>query len=259
MEEHDLMGIAGGYGAADLGMSVGREYPISVLIRKLANKKKALARDLFGEESIPSLCQYNPATFYIEEVNKELVFSCQPGMPLIRYNIHDHGGVIPFERTLDIVRSHGFDPLKLLAEYGYTKRDIWRLPFFFVYGRSDGTISVDGANVYPENVEAAFFRAPEGKTVQSFKLKKTTDDQFNEHIKILIELTPEGSKSADRLGLQQRLHKIVLDHLLATNGDYKESYLHNPKSADFEIMMYGSGEGQFANDRTAIKIHRVVI
>ena len=44
LQENDLLGVSGGYGAADLGMSVGREYPLSVLVRKLAYKNEALAR-----------------------------------------------------------------------------------------------------------------------------------------------------------------------------------------------------------------------
>lgn len=260
MAENDFMGIAGGYGAADLGMSVGREYPISVLIRKLANHNKAMARDLFGEESIPSLCQYNPATFYIEEVKKELIFSCQAGIPLVRYNIHDRGGIIPFTRAIKIVRTYGYDPIKLLLDRGYTLRDIWRLPFFFVYGRSDGTISIDGANVYPENVETALFQIAEIRMINSFKLQKAIDDKFNERVKILIELRKdnETSDKQKRIKIQDKFHRILLAKLLEINSDYKESYLHNPQSADFEVIVYNYKEGPFFKDISSIKIAKVV-
>ena len=105
LPKKDLLGISGGYGAADVGMSVGREYPISVMIRKLAYKDKNLAADLFGTHSIlPSLLQFNPSAFFIESSqNGELLFTVNAGIPLVRYNIHDQGGVIDFNEMINIL------------------------------------------------------------------------------------------------------------------------------------------------------------
>lgn len=255
MDKNDFMGIAGGYGAADLGMSVGREYPISVLIRKLANQNRKIAKDLFREENIPSLCQYNPATFYIEETKKELIFSCVPGIPLIRYNIHDRGGVIPFDKAIEIVRSYGHDPFKLLKDSGYTKRDIWQLPFFYVYGRSDGTISVDGANIYPENIDSLLY-VGEGKKINSFKLKKEIDENFNEKFFIYAELKKgELLLEDDSNGkFKKSLHDMILKILLEENKDFKDSYLHNPKTCDPKIKIYQYREGPFSDNGEAIKL-----
>lgn len=255
MDKKDLMGIAGGYGAADLGMSVGREYPISVLIRKLANQNKALARELFGGESIPSLCQYNPATFYIEAVQNELVFSCLAGIPLVRYNIHDRGGVIPFTKALDIVRSHGFDPIKLLLEHGYTTRDIWKLPFFYVYGRSDGTAIIDGTNVYPDNINPALC-SDEGRMIHSYQMEVKQDDKFNEHLYVYLELHPNIPlpKDAEYDSLVIKLHNQVLKSLQKTNTDYSDAYSNNPNTCDPKVKLYEYGQGPFLNSDKAIKL-----
>lgn len=254
MDKKELMGIAGGYGAADLGMSVGREYPISVLIRKLANQKKELARDLFGEENIPSFCQYNPATFYIEEINKELIFSCQPGIPLIRYNIKDRGGVIPFDKAIEIVGSYGFDPFKLLAGQGYTKRDIWKLPFFYVYGRSDGTAIIDGTNVYPDNVNPALC-SDEGKMVHSYQMEVRQDSQFNEHLYIYLELHSniELPKNGEYQALITKLHDQLLQALCKTNSDYADAYSNNPSTCGPIVELYEYGQGPFLGSDQAIK------
>lgn len=255
MDKNDFMGIAGGYGAADLGMSVGREYPISVLIRKLANHKKELAKDLFGEENIPSLCQYNPATFYIEAVNKELIFSCQAGVPLIRYNIHDRGGVIPFEKAIKIVESHGFKPFELLAGQGYTKRDIWQLPFFYVNGRTDGSVIIDGTNIYPDNVELAFYEK-DGLKISSFKLEIRRDTSYNESLWIMLEFKKEfdlpiGS-NADQL--IKNLQQNILQVMQQSNQDYRDAYKNNPKVCMPHIEIYQYGQGPFLNDKNKIKI-----
>lgn len=250
----DLMGIAGGYGAADLGMSVGREYPISVLVRKLANRDKALARDLFGEEAIPSLCQYNPAAFHIEAVGGDLVFSCRAGVPLIRYNIHDRGGVIPFERLLEIVRSHGSDPIGLLAEYGYTTRDIWRLPFFYVYGRSDGTVIIDGTNVYPENVEPAL-SSEDWRLIRSHQLAVTQDQKYAEHFHVYLELREDAPWPGhrERAALETRLGERILTALCETNTDYRDAYQNNPATCRPLVRLFAYGEGPFQDSGRRIK------
>ena len=245
-DEKDLMSIAGGYGAADLGMSVGREYPISVLIRKLANEKKALARDLFGEESIPSLCQYNPAAFYIEEVEGELVFSCQPGIPLIRYNIRDRGGVIPFDKAMEIVESHGFKPYEMLAERGYTERDIWRLPFFYVYGRSDGTVAVSGGKVYVENVKEALDHPDLAHlNTGNFTLGLEHDVEQNSHLVIKVELR-NGVEPNDVLTTTFR--DILVRTLLRVNSEYAILHRTNRDGVTPTIELYPYGHAEHFSD-----------
>jgi phenylacetate-CoA ligase len=221
IQDKDLMGISGGYGAADLGMSVGREYPISVLIRKLAHKDKRLACDLFGQwKPLPSFCQYNPSSIYIEEENGELIFTAQPGIPLIRYNIHDRGGVISYDEVLNIVRDHGYSPLEILADYGYQKRDIWRLPFFYVWGRSDGSVSLYGAFIYPESIKIALDNPEISKlTTGNFVMNTETDQDKNPYLHIKIELAPgidPGKKSEGKFAA------IITRSLIEQNPDYKE-------------------------------------
>ncbi len=254
LAKNDLMGIAGGYGAADLGMSVGREYPISVIIRQLANRDQALARDLFGEGAIPSFCQNNPATFYIEKVNNELIFSCHAGIPLIRYNIHDRGGVIPFARALEIVRSHGADPIKLLMERGYTKRDIWQLPFFYVNGRTDGTVIIDGTNVFPENVES-ILSVTEGRQLNSYQLEVKQDEQFNERLYVHLELKagvslPVGEALAN---LSDKLQEQIIKALCQTNQDFRDAYARNPTDCRPQLTFHEYGQGAFRDSDRSIK------
>ena len=246
MKKNDFMGIAGGYGAADLGMSVGREYPISVLIRKLANNKKGLARDLFGEENMPSLCQYNPAMFYIEGINKELIFSCLPGVPLIRYNIKDRGGVIPFNKVIEIVKSHGFNPFEIIASYGYTKREVWQLPFFYVYGRSDGTVAISGGKIFVENIKEALDNHEIAKTnTGNFKMDVKYDSQQNQQLTIRVELRngvhPDGE-------LQKKYQDIIVKTLLCVNSEYAILYHTNKNGVLPKIELYDYGNTKYFND-----------
>jgi phenylacetate-CoA ligase len=255
LSKNDLMGIAGGYGAADVGMSVGREYPITVQIRKLANINRELAVELFGAGGIPSLCQYNPATYFIEGINGELVFSVLTGTPLIRYNIHDRGGTIPFESALAICRKHGYEVIDMLIEKGYSSKDIWRLPLFYVNGRTDGTVIIDGTNVYPDNVESAFY-GPDGHKINSFKLEIRQDANFNESLWINLELKRgiELPKSSETDSLNKTLQNSILQALLSSNHDYCDAYRRNAAICKPCVAIHQFGEGPFKNDGSKIKI-----
>ena len=262
LNQKDLLGISGGYGAADVGMTVGREYPFTVLLRKLAHKNKKLAKDLFGEDEImPSLLQYSSSTFYIEAINGELVFTSQPGIPIVRYNIHDRGGVITFNDAVAIAKKHGYDVIKMLKEdYGYEKGDIWTMPLFYVFGRSDGTISIDGANIYPENVEMVLYNRTETMMVHAYKLGLKHDDDMNARPIIYVELNkdiPQLSES-ETIKTENILHDVFLPKLLEQNKDFKKSYNDNPKNADPIINIYQYAQGPFETDDGKIKRKYVV-
>ena len=256
LPKKDLLGISGGYGAADVGMSVGREYPISVLIRKWANKDKTLAKDLFGDHSVmPSLLQFSPNTFYIEsDKNGELLFTVKAGIPLVRYNIHDKGKVITFDQMLKILKKHGYDPYKQLKTYGYQKGDIWRLPFFYVFGRSDGTISIGGANIYPENIEAAMYHK-DAKIINAHKLTLEIDEEMNARPSILVELTGDTKplNESETIMLEQKLHDLFLNKMLQINNDFRDAHRVDPKTTDPKVKIFPFGQGPFAADNKKIK------
>ena len=257
LPKKDLLGISGGYGAADVGMSVGREYPITVMIRKLANKNKDLARDLFGEHSVmPSLLQYSSSTFYIESSKDgEILFTVKAGIPLVRYNIHDKGGVIPFDKMMEILEKHGIDIYKKLKAYGYEKGDIWTMPFFYVFGRSDGTISIDGANIYPENIESAFYGARETLIIHAYKLGLEVDEDMNSRPVIYVELNPEieALSESETVEAEQKLHDLFLKKLLEINQDFKKSHTDNPQHANPIVKVFSFGDGAFSEDKKLIK------
>jgi phenylacetate-CoA ligase len=237
LQEGDLMGISGGYGAADLGMSVGREYPLAVLVRKLAYKDEALARDLFGQwKPLPVLCQFNPSSFFIEEIDGELVFTTRPGIPLVRYNIHDRGGVISFNRVLSIVSHHGYKPLQMLSDYGYRKKDVWRLPFFYVWGRSDDSVSIYGAFIYAEDIKAAMDHQDISTwTSGNFAMKSIVDQDQNPLLQIKIEL---ASNTEPDKTLEKKFFEAINHTLEVQNSDYKALREAMPNRDLLQVVLF---------------------
>ena len=254
LEDKELLGVSGGYGAADLGMTIGREYPITVAIRKLASENVSLAEELFGSKHVPALLQYSPSSCYVEDFNNELLFTIKAGIPVIRYNIHDRGGVISFNNMLAVLKKYNYDVVNILESYGYTKKDIWRLPFFYVFGRSDGTVCISGMNVYPENIEAAL-HTDDTKMINSFKISKEIDTQSNEKLCISIELRKgeEFVSNASLENLSAQYQSIFLDKLLEVNKDFRYVYNARPDKMKPIIKIFNYSDGPFEEDNNKIK------
>src|SRR5262245_24386375 len=129
------------YGTADAGV-LANETPLSVCIRRFLAQRPDAARALFGESRLPTLAQYDPFSRFFEAENRSLLFSGDNGVPLIRYNILDTGGAIPYEQMLAFLLECGFDPVAELQRQ--SDRGIRPLPFVYVFGRSDFTVSYFG-------------------------------------------------------------------------------------------------------------------
>ncbi|MFA6082528.1 MAG: hypothetical protein WC773_03920 [Patescibacteria group bacterium] len=255
ISSNDLTSISSAYGAADVGIGIGREYPISILIRQLASDNKKLANDLFGQSDVlPGLYQFNNSS-YVEAVNGELIFTAMNGIPVVRYNIHDRGGVIKYNQMLKILLEHGIDIRKMLQERHYTSADVWRLPFFYVFGRTDGTISFGGANIYPENIENALISSNQSQLVSAFKLGVEKSKSGKECLVVHIELKQKSSveSEGEKKRLATTLHQVVVEKLKEINTDYSDVYQFDPKSADIEIRVCDYGTSPFMLDNKKIK------
>lgn len=253
--DRDLLAISGGYGAADIGMTVGREYPLTVLIRRLCMKDEALASRLFfsgdaPEGSLPSFLQFNPATVFAEEVDGELTFTALSGIPVVRYNIHDRGGVLAFDDVMRAVQECGHDVYAMLEERGYSRREVWNLPFFHCFGRTDGTVCVCGANVYPEHVEAALSMANDFDIV-GFRLDIETDPETDEERLVVRLEHQEFDGQFDVMASHYR--DALVDGLLAVNNDFRHQYEKAPGLVTPRIEVHPRSGGPFASERERIK------
>src|SRR5689334_20358476 len=169
------------YGTADAGV-LGNETPLSVSIRRVLAQHPDAARELFGESRLPTLVQYDPRSRYFEVHDGTLLFTGDNGIPLIRYHIADSGGLIPFTTMMDFIQQRGFNP-------DVNGRGVRSLPFAYVFGRADFTISYFGANVYPENVTVGLEQAPISSwCTGKFVMQTREDDDRNAYLSIVVEL-----------------------------------------------------------------------
>ncbi|HZM81459.1 MAG TPA: hypothetical protein VFC19_37525 [Candidatus Limnocylindrales bacterium] len=175
------------YGTADAGV-LGTETPLSIAVRRFLDGTPAAARELFGQDRLPTLAQYDPAGRYFETQDGTLLFTADGSVPLVRYHIADEGGLVGYDEMLAFCARHGFDPL---AELDRVATVVRRQPFVYVFGRSLFTVSFFGANIYPENVTVGLERPPVSEWVTGkFVLEVIEDADRDRHLSITVELAP---------------------------------------------------------------------
>lgn len=245
--ENDLLAVTGVFGSSDTGSGMaGFETPLTILVKRLATQNKKLCTELFGGVQLPTLVQFVPMSYFIEEIDGEILLTSKSGIPLIRYNIHDRGGVVSFDKMLETLHFHGYDVILLLSQMGY--RTIWRLPFFYCFGRKDA-ISIDGANIYAEDIGTAIAEA-RIEEINDYKLTIRSDEGQNIRFTILVELK-EGVKLKD--GMVKFYHDLFLRKLLELSFDFNNAYKNNPQSCDPLIKIYRFSQGPFAEEEERIK------
>ena len=260
--------VYSGYGATDIEIGMAAESPVSVALRRLARRRPDVREALFGDDPrLPMVFQYNPLIHFLE-VNELGEIICTVSRldllsPRIRYNVHDEGGLLGFATARERLAAFGFD-IERLGERDETagprgplpwSRPI-PLPFLWVNGRRDATISVMGANIYPEDIETVVYRdltlVPR---LHSFLLSTVDDERGVPRPMVALEL-------ADMAGVDDRWRATMADQLrdglTGLNIDYRSSIAEFPDAMQPIVATYGLGEGPFAADATRIKQTRII-
>ncbi len=181
--------ILSGYGSADFG-SLGKETLLCAAIKRILHKNPEITTKLFGSTVIPTICQYDPGTHFLEEVDQELVVTKNQAIPLLRYRTSDRGEIIEFNDMISIIQRYGTDPLEYARKLNVSPQSIQNLPFVIVYGRMDGGITVYGANVLVYQIKEALERSAflTEYFTGNFFMKKTEDSDLNPIFEIYLEL-----------------------------------------------------------------------
>ncbi|MFH1641960.1 MAG: hypothetical protein ABIC04_03600 [Nanoarchaeota archaeon] len=227
--------IISAYGSSDLDIGIAVETPFSIFIRQLLVNNIQLREALCGhKDKIPMIFQYDPLQHYIRqvkahrkdgtEINEIQVTMLNPRAecPKVKYNIHDEGSVIGFKDMLCYLETHEPD---YKTKFDGKPGRILRFPFLLIVGRSDGTISLDGANVYPNNIEVSLHSNEKlYKITNHFKISAYIDKNKNTKFIVYIELK-EGVKPSTKLA--NLYSRTIFIKLLQINSDYRRSYRDN--------------------------------
>jgi phenylacetate-CoA ligase len=247
--------VFSGYGATDIEIGLAAETPVCIGLRRLAADRPEIAQALFGETGrSPMVFQYNPLLHHIEaNANRELLFTVTRHAtlaPKVRYNVHDEGGVIREDDLRDRLRPFGIRPEDLVPG----TRRLVRMPYLYVFGRRDSTVSVMGANIYPGDIEAGIYADPAlAERVLSFRVSIREQRPGETRPLIAIQLARDEPSE----GLADALAAAIGHQLASQNADYQEAMKEYPALLVPLVELHARGTGPFAGDADRIK-HRYI-
>lgn len=264
-----FMSVYSGYGATDIEIGMAAESPVSIGLRRLARSRPDIREALFGrDQRLPMVFQFNPLMHWLEVNDEQEIVATISRLdvltPRVRYNVHDEGGVMNYGRAARVLGQFGYqiERLNKLEEVAGPRGPLpWSqpipLPFLWIHGRSDATISVMGANIYPEDIETIIYRDPElARQVNSFLLSLRTDEAGTPRPGIAIELI-EGV-TVDDAWIAGQVNRFR-DGLYDLNIDYRTSVAEFGEAMLPIVDVWPRGTGVFAADAERIKQRRIVL
>ncbi|OGH73839.1 MAG: hypothetical protein A3C90_00805 [Candidatus Magasanikbacteria bacterium RIFCSPHIGHO2_02_FULL_51_14] len=226
------------YGSADAG-AMAFETQFSIGVRR-ALETGQMSHD-FGlphaGKAVPFLFQYIPEMKYFESADNELIVTADNGIPLIRYNIHDLGGVA----------RHGE-----LAGYGREPSGSFKLPFVFVYGRSNYSVVFYGANVYPEHLLAAIEHDLLADRVSGrFFMEIGEGEDGKQKFHMHIELKKGHSITGE---LESEIARAVTDVLCKVNREFLVVFREMGNEDNVIIHLHEEGSEEFQSKKMKYRL-----
>ena len=245
-EKKDGMRILDLYASTE-GSASGLSTPLTKAIDKIAREDKKFREEVFGQNELSSIFQYNPMICYLEIVDEKLIITRPGPIPLVRYAIGDFGKIISFEEMEKKLKDMGYD-LEELSQSISPGKPLFKWPFFVSMGRSDDmVIAYSGAKIHTRVLLPLL---ENNKELNSFKITSKMDSSYDNRLVVYLELK-EGMKVNSEI--EERYEKRIHERLLESSIDYADAYRLSPKKTAPEIGIYSFGEGPFKGDKEAPK------
>lgn len=231
------------YGTVDLG-TMAHETPLSILVRKIAVKNPELNMALFGElHRQPTLAQYIPELFYFEEVDRRIICTARSGLPLVRYDLGDAGGILTYEKIQSICAMYNITLSDEIRRV-HIEDTIWNLPFVYVFERRDFTVKLSGANIYPEEIRRVLESKPIADSVTG---KCTMSVDLDEHMDQCLVVHVELKKSVQKdMSLIPMIRDGIVRELRAHNSEYAYLYTNlSAKRVTPRIVLWPQGDATY--------------
>ena len=155
--------------------------------------------------------------------------------------------MITFDGMKEKLKLHNIDILELERKCNYPR---WYLPFLFIYGRKDSTVSVMGANIYPEDVESIIYSDfVLANNINSFSISLEEDIKGNPRPCFEFELFDINAKAS----IEEKLNSVLSLGLAKLSMDYKKAKEEYPQAVEPILRTFGMYEGPFKDNQARIK------
>jgi phenylacetate-CoA ligase len=135
--------------------------------------------------------------------------------------LKDHGGVMTLKDITEVYAANGknlSDELKSVA----LSNTAWNLPFVYVYERSDFSVNLVGAIIYPEEIRRVLLlEAFNLQLTGKFTLEVVQDKRMKSKLIIHTELK---QKTPSTQALSNQIQKAIVEALLKGNSEYANNY-----------------------------------
>lgn len=246
MQDNILLGSLNHYGTVDQGTH-GYETPLAAFIRRTTLRDKDLFKQLFGQANrLPTLAQYIPEHFYFENENGRLVCSADAGLPLVRYDLKDHGGILHFDDAMRFIEKTTPGHAGMLKDIGIADT-VFKLPFVYLYERSDFSVVLYGANIYPEHIRRAIEKKSCSKFATGKCMIRIIESRLREpRLEVNLELKRGIEPTSAFVKIAE---KEITATLLADNSEYKSNYGHLPRKMKPRIKLWPFADPKYFSGR----------
>lgn len=209
------------YGTADAAI-LGIETPTTVILRSLAESTETRLA-FFEDERLPSVVTYNPLFKYFEVgEERSLIFTDSTGLPLIRYEIGDQGGLISYPHLRHLIEDTSGRNLESHLEEEHFSHLNLPLPALYLFGRKNFTVQLYGANVYPENIKEALEDPALNKEITGkFIVTVEHKEDMTPYLQLRIQAREGSNRSAE---LRDTIAERVTNTLRRRNSEYEVIY-----------------------------------
>jgi phenylacetate-CoA ligase len=250
------------YGLSDVQIGMAAETDICVALRKLLLKDRLLAAALLGpdEDRVPMVFQYNPLEFYLEtNEHHELIATATSTAiisPKVRYNTSDEARLFGY-KELDVqVKKSGGSLESILKDIDTPQS---HLPFLFLFGRKNGTVSYMGANIYPQDIENGLYHSKYASQIFSFFMRLSENDKLESRPEICLVLQPDSKlTSVEKKEMVAIIQAELVAYLMQVSRDYASAVSEDPTAKELVIKLIPFDDAQAQATRKGIKQQYVV-
>jgi phenylacetate-CoA ligase len=234
------------FGASDLEINMAVETDFTIALRQALIANADLARDLYGNEQLPMVFQYDPLSYYVEsDAERNLLFTINRldnVSPRIRYNLYDRGAVMSCDSVLRVLHDHA-----VVLEPSAPRVS---LPLLFHWGRREHAVAFYGCKITPDDIQNAIMRVSGLRTItRNYALHPYEDEGANKRLEVWIELSVDGHHPENVTGVTEELKH----ELAAINQDFREAIRMIKPDFHPVIRFYPPGEGPLAGQDPRVK------